>query len=162
MMILKRLFHIVQYFSRMNFSFKCILVLAFFLAAITSAHAQQKSTAPKHKLNRAPEIKTLLLDGKAAGSRIVLNPQEKYMIKMSITDPEGDALTYRWELRPQAAEKTDTEQPKAIPDSVSPISKISAMLQVPVEPGMYTLSLEVGDGHGNRCIGSIPFKVLPN
>lgn len=129
------------------------------LAPIASESiAQKKKTIPVQKTNGQPEIKSLTLDGKTAGSQIKVNPQEKYVVVFQLSDPEGDALNSRWELLAEEQEA----KPQPIPDSVSPISKERIMLNVPISPGNYRLWLYVNDGNGNTVKNSIPFTVLPN
>ncbi len=137
-----------------------IFVIIFFLITATAACKAQKPGSGKK--NAPPEIKSLSLDGKAAGSRIRLNPQEKYMISMLATDPDSDPLTMRWELFPELQAGTSTEQTKPIADSVSPVSKVSAMLHVPMTEGVYRLWLYVDDSKGHTVKSSIVFTVLPN
>ena len=142
----------MKYIYKLFFVTVCLT----FIAGISNAQSRAG------KKNTAPEIKSLLLDGKAEGSRIRLNPQEKYMIKVLATDPDADLLTMRWELFAEDQSETGDEKPNPIADSVSPISKSSAMLHVPVAEGLYKLWLHVDDGKGHATKSSITFTVLPN
>ncbi|RZK76355.1 MAG: hypothetical protein EOO92_14730, partial [Pedobacter sp.] len=58
----------------------------------------------KYPQNRAPSIASLTIDGKNAGKSIYLNPEEKYLVKLSASDPDNDKLTVRWELMPEATD----------------------------------------------------------
>lgn len=113
--------------------------------------------------NRAPSINSLKIDGKSARSSIHLNPQEKYLIALSVSDPDNDKLTVRWELLPEATDLGqggDKEsRPVAIPDMVMANSLTSAMLTVPTNLGAYRLFVYVSDGHNHVATANIPFFV---
>ena len=113
--------------------------------------------------NRAPSISSLKIDGKSARSSIHLNPQEKYLIALSVSDPDNDKLTVRWELLPEATDLGqggDKEsRPVAIPDMVMASSLTSAMLTVPTNLGAYRLFVYVSDGHNHVATANIPFFV---
>ncbi|WP_285059750.1 glycoside hydrolase family 2 TIM barrel-domain containing protein [Pedobacter ginsengisoli] len=113
--------------------------------------------------NRAPNISSLKIDGKSARSSIHLNPQEKYLIALSASDPDNDKLTVRWELLPEATDLGqggDREsRPVAIPDMVTSTSLTNAMLTVPTKLGAYRLFVYVSDGHNHVATANIPFFV---
>lgn len=150
--------HIVQYFSRMKAFLQYLILLLFLVAALPAMSQTKKPVGSK---NTAPEIRSLTLDGKAAGSRIKLNPQEKYIVNFGLFDLEGDKLTLRWELFPVMAAES-TSKPLAIADSISPVAQERVMLHVPMEEGEYILWLYVSDGKGNTTKSNIKFTVLPN
>lgn len=114
--------------------------------------------------NRAPAITSFSIDGKKAGSSIELNPQEKYLISITASDPDKDKLTARWELLPEATDLGqggDREsRPVAIPDAVTATSLSNAMLNVPSKSGAYRLFVYVSDGHNHVATANIPFFVL--
>jgi hypothetical protein len=113
--------------------------------------------------NRAPSISSLKIDGKSARNSIHLNPQEKYLIALSVSDPDNDKLTVRWELLPEATDLGqggDKERrPVAIPDMVMASSLTSAMLTVPTNLGAYRIFVYVSDGHNHVATANIPFFV---
>jgi len=152
--------HIVQYFSLMKGFFRYLL-FAFLLAMASPLLAQKKNSLPASKKNTAPEIKSFTLDGKSAGSRIKLNPQEKYMLSFVLFDAEGDKIDMGWELFSVTALERD-KKAEAIANAISPVSRERAMLHVPIEEGEYILWLYVNDGKGNTNKSSIKFTVLPN
>jgi hypothetical protein len=114
--------------------------------------------------NRAPSINSLSIDGKKAGSSIYLNPQEKYLIAITVSDPDKDKLTARWELLPEATDLGQggdhESRPVAIPDAVTTNSLTNAMLNVPAKSGAYRLFVYVSDGHNHVATANIPFFVL--
>jgi len=131
-----------------------LLLTALLLTVGTSSYSQTK--------NGAPQINSLMIDGKKSPSIVPLNPGEKYLIKVSITDPEGDQLTAKWELYAkselfEAVEKK--RQPIAIPDMVTG-SLENVMLDVPMKPGTYRLVLTVRDKYKNSSNSAIELRVL--
>jgi hypothetical protein len=115
--------------------------------------------------NRAPHIASLTLNGKAATDGIyLLSPIHSYPVKVVVTDPDKDPITYRWELLP---ESTDLKQggdresrPLALPGGL-PVTgtKGQTSLTTPTKPGAYRLFVYAHDGHGNVATGNIPFYV---
>ena len=57
--------------------------------------------------NRAPHLTDFLLDGKKPTDNIYVRPGAAYPVRATVTDPDRDPLTYRWELLP---ETTDLSQ----------------------------------------------------
>ena len=112
--------------------------------------------------NKAPKIESLAIDGKKAPSRVPLNPGEKYLIKVSATDPENDPIKARWELFAQselAEAIAKKRKPIAIPDMVTG-NLHNVLLDVPVKQGNYRLFLHVVDSHKNQTTATIDLLVL--
>ncbi len=113
--------------------------------------------------NRAPVVKAVRLDGRRAGRDIVLVPGETYSILARVRDPEGDALRYRWSLKPEsAAEQVGGDRENAIADMGGLIDKPEAnraRLTAPDEPGAYRLFVYAYDGSGGAAHGNVPFFV---
>lgn len=113
--------------------------------------------------NRAPHITSLSIDGKRARNSVHLNPEEKYRVSISVSDPDNDQLTARWELLPEATDLGqggDREsRPVAIPNMVAATSLTNAMLTVPTKLGAYRLFVYVSDGHNHVATANIPFQV---
>ena len=113
--------------------------------------------------NRAPSISSFRIDGKSARSSVHLNPQEKYMVSLSVSDPDNDKLTVRWELLPEATDLGqggDRERrPEALPNMVSTTSLNNAMLTVPTKLGAYRLFVYISDGNNHVATANIPFLV---
>ncbi|MGY4384710.1 hypothetical protein ACVWYN_001744 [Pedobacter sp. UYP24] len=113
--------------------------------------------------NRAPNISSLTIDGKKAKNSIYLNPEEKYLVAISVSDPDNDKLTVRWELLPETTDLSqggDREsRPVAIPNMVNATSLTNALLNVPTKLGPYRLFVYVSDGHNHVATANIPFLV---
>jgi len=113
--------------------------------------------------NRAPHIASFTLGGKTATEAVTLQPSQAVPVQTAITDPEGDKLTYRYELLP---ESTDLKQggdretrPAALPGALPAGATGQTTLTVPAQPGAYRLFVYGEDGHGNVATGNIPFLV---
>ena len=113
--------------------------------------------------NRAPHIAALTLGGKTATEGITLLAGQPASAQASVADPEGDLLSYHWELLP---ESTDLKQggdrenrPAPVAGSVPAGGKAVTLFAVPKQPGAYRLFVYAHDGHGNVATGNIPFLV---
>ncbi|RYY17322.1 MAG: hypothetical protein EOO36_09895, partial [Cytophagaceae bacterium] len=113
--------------------------------------------------NRAPHIAALTLTDKTATDGITLLPGQPTSAQATVTDPEGDPLTYQWELLP---ESTDLRQggdresrPTAVPGNVAANETGVALFGAPRQPGAYRLFVYAHDGHGNVATGNVPFLV---
>jgi hypothetical protein len=113
--------------------------------------------------NRTPKVTSLRLDGKKAESNITLNAGAEYTTETATSDPEGDELTYRWEvMRESAATQTGGDKesiPETLDEAIVATSGTSATVRAPSEPGAYRLFVYVYDGHGSAGHANIPFRV---
>jgi hypothetical protein len=113
--------------------------------------------------NRAPQLRNFYLNGKVASQNILLNTSQAIKASVEATDPNGDALTYRWEILPevpleQQSDGGDFEpRPKTIFSAKTIDNNIS--LEAPDKPGEYRLFVYVFDGNGNAATANIPFFV---
>ena len=77
------------------------------------------------------------------------------------TDPENDPLTYRWEIRQAARQRSDFE------DAPSPVigglidTDTSAVVQfrLPQQPGAYRLFVYVYDTHRHVSTANLAFRI---
>ena len=104
-----------------------------------------------------------LLDGKTAYDGIYLQASTTYPAVVLADDPDGDTLTYRWEVKPESTdlkEGGDRETiPPSLPGLVVPADQTEVTLTAPDKPGAYRLFIEVFDGHGHAAHANIPFFV---
>lgn len=113
--------------------------------------------------NRSPRLVGVWLDGKTAQQNVTLIPGKTYRAKVAASDPEGDKLTYRWEVMEESRETKVGGDAESKPASVrgvivNPIqSEIS--LSAPAKPGAYRLFAYVHDGKGHAAHANIPFLV---
>ncbi|MCC3153227.1 glycoside hydrolase family 2 TIM barrel-domain containing protein [Hymenobacter sp. BT770] len=113
--------------------------------------------------NRAPHIASLRLNGKQARDTVYVQASQPYPAEAEVTDPDKDALTYRWELLPESTDLKNggdrESRPAAIPGLLSAESKGHALLKAPSQAGAYRLFLFASDGKGNVATGNVPFYV---
>ena len=115
--------------------------------------------------NRSPRLDGTWLDGRTATQNIRLKPGQRYPVKTQASDPDGDSLTYRWEVM---EESTDLKSggdfettPKTLAGLVDPPARAEASLKAPERPGAYRLFLYVLDGRGHAAHVNVPFHVDP-
>ena len=123
-------------------------------------HAIWKGSWPE---NRSPRLVSAKLDGKTAYDGIYLQAGKTYPIAVKSDDPDGDPLTYRWDVK---SESTDLKQggdfettPPSIAGLVESPHQPEARLTAPAAPGPYRLFIEVFDGHDHAAHANIPFYV---
>lgn len=113
--------------------------------------------------NRSPKMEGLFLDARVAHEDIVLEPARRYTARAIAADPDGDPLTYRWELRRESDATQvggDKEAvPEAIPGAVAGIEDGGATVSAPEQAGAYRLFVYVYDGKGHAGHANIPFRV---
>ena len=114
--------------------------------------------------NRAPAIDSFLLDGKDARQSVTLSAGQSYAALLDASDPDGDALTFRWEIKPES------EATQAGGDYEEPIASLEGLLSnersatpsvLAPAPGKYRLFAYAFDGNGHAAHANIPFLVEP-
>jgi hypothetical protein len=112
--------------------------------------------------NRAPQVRAITLDGEVASSSVTLNSGQQVEAMVDVVDPDGDDLTYRWELKPESdatAVGGDHENTLVnIEHSIERADAATTMLTAPA-PGAYRLFVYAFDGHGHAAHANIPFLV---
>jgi hypothetical protein len=113
--------------------------------------------------NRAPHLAALRLNGKQSRDTVYVQANQPYPAVADVTDPDKDALTYRWELLPESTDLKNggdrESRPAAIPGLISSQNAGKMQLKAPAQPGAYRLFIYTTDGHGNVAVGNIPFYV---
>jgi hypothetical protein len=113
--------------------------------------------------NRSPRIEGLWLDGKTATQNVRLRPGQSCRAKVASADPDGDALTFRWEIMAESTSKNvggDREsKPATLPGLIGDASRGEISLQAPGKPGAYRLFAYVFDGKGHAAHANLPFLV---
>ena len=116
----------------------------------------------QYPANRAPHIAALTLTGKTATEAVLLKPGQPTDAQAAVADPEGDQLTYQWELLPESTDLKQGGDRENRPQAVGNISANNtgvALFAAPQTPGAYRLFVYAHDGHGNVATGNIPFLV---
>lgn len=113
--------------------------------------------------NRAPRLEGMTLDGRIATDMIRVQAGAPIPVEAQATDPDGDDLTFTWDLKPESTdlgEGGDFETtPESIPGLIEGQGQPQATLTAPSEPGAYRLFVYVFDGNDNAAHANIPFFV---
>jgi hypothetical protein len=112
--------------------------------------------------NRAPILKAAEVP---CDNRRV-KPGQKVSVRVIYEDPEGDVLTYDWEVLPESTERRvggdEEKRPDAVAGAVrSTDTSGEAVLLVPKKQGPYRLFVTVKDGKGSAAVDNWPFFVSP-
>jgi hypothetical protein len=115
--------------------------------------------------NRAPAITAYTADGDDRYASVTVEPRARVTFEATVTDPEGEALRYEWELLPESTDIRAGGDAEARPDAV-PLSVIrreggTLVLRAPRVEGPYRLFVYAYDGHGNVATANFPFHVGP-
>ena len=112
--------------------------------------------------NRTPRLNDFMLEGKKAPDNIKLKAGQTYEAMADVTDPEGDALTYVWEIMRESntnATGGDAEEvPEAIEGLITTEPGAEVSFKAPAA-GAYRLFISVKDGNGHTAHANIPFFV---
>jgi len=115
----------------------------------------------KYPDNKAPHIFAFSLDGKKAQASVQLKSGASYEAIVDAADPDNDALSYHYELLPEATnvgEGGDHEdRPATVPLKLENVKKVR--IKAPVQKGAYRLFVYVKDGKNNVATANIPFYV---
>ncbi|WP_317196752.1 glycoside hydrolase family 2 TIM barrel-domain containing protein [Hymenobacter piscis] len=113
--------------------------------------------------NRAPHLADFRLNNQPATAGIYLQPGKTYPAVVTVTDPDQDPLTYRWELLPESTDLKsggDREsRPVAVPGRIPARAGAQTTLKAPAKEGAYRLFIYTYDGHDNVAVANIPFFV---
>ena len=63
--------------------------------------------------NRAPTLHSLRLDGRTADSHVTLVERRRYTAVASVADPDGDAVAYQWNIKPESTSTAVGGDPEA-------------------------------------------------
>jgi hypothetical protein len=108
--------------------------------------------------NRAPSIEKL-----RGVPRSVVAAGQSFEASAAAADPDGDPLTWRWAVLPEA-KKTHLPHkrlpmPEAVEGAVADAADDRVMVTAPQQPGIYRLHAWVADGKGNAATANMPFEV---
>lgn len=113
--------------------------------------------------NRAPHLEAFSIEGKKAQDNIYLQPNTTYTSLTLVSDPDQDALDYRWELLPESTDLKDggdrESRPAAIKSFVLTAEAGKLSFSTPDKEGAYRLFVYVSDGNNNVATANIPFYV---
>ncbi len=111
--------------------------------------------------NRAPHIKTMLLNAKTSHQDVMVNAGGGYEAEVVVSDVDGDDLAYRWVImRESTATQTGGDRevvPVSLDGLVENTNHHSVKVTAPAEPGAYRLFVYVYDNQGHAAHANIPF-----
>ena len=130
--------------------------------ATETVDAMQYAWTGEWPANRTPRVAAMLLDGKGARESVIVQAGEAYEAAIDAVDPDGDALRYRWELKPESAATSAGGDFEADIDNIegflADTAAAKTVLTAP-PPGKYRLFAYADDGHDNVAHANIPFLV---
>ncbi|MDD2237894.1 MAG: hypothetical protein PHG65_11880, partial [Kiritimatiellae bacterium] len=109
--------------------------------------------------NRCPEITWI----GSPLNRAKVAMGKSYTRDVDVKDPDGDPLTYQWELMSEikktAPDSTIVTELKPVPGRLKKEKSEQAFLTTPSKPGAYRIFVYVYDGQGNASGANMPFFV---
>jgi len=115
--------------------------------------------------NRAPAIQSLGIQGAADPRAVYLHSSQDCRAEVSAVDPDGDALSLAWDIRPEVVIPPGSYA-GGLEKRVEPISGLISNptadtidFTTPENPGAYRLFVTITDGQDHIAYGKIPFFV---
>jgi hypothetical protein len=114
--------------------------------------------------NRAPMIGSQEIYTEQHDGRHRYQPAEKVTFKVQTSDPDGDAVTVRWDLRKDVADNPATggdreNRTPPIEEAVVSSESNAAVIKMPTEPGHYRVFTYVFDPSGKAATANLPIIV---
>jgi len=113
--------------------------------------------------NPAPHIYSFPVDNKTAVDNITLKPGTTYPVLATAIDPNGDKLSYRFELLEEATKVGEggdrEERPVTVENAIKDKNNGKAVLTSPLTEGAYRLFVYISDGHNKIATANVPFYV---
>ncbi|GAB3807209.1 hypothetical protein GCM10028819_43640 [Spirosoma humi] len=114
--------------------------------------------------NQAPVIQSLRVDKQVISHGSFAPTPNPHQADIQVIDPDGDSLTYYWEIRPRF-------DPKIFKVATPPSSNMQHLLaganssrvlfRLPQKPGAYRLFIHVYDTHKHVATANFSFEVKP-
>ena len=113
--------------------------------------------------NRAPQLDSMKIDNKNGVENIYLKPGAACAVKVFASDPNGDELTYKWELLKEVVERSQggafEKEPGAVDFEILSDSRGELRFVSPKEKGEYRLFSTIFDGKGKVGTANVSFYV---
>jgi hypothetical protein len=111
--------------------------------------------------NRAPELKAVTSDARQAE----VAPGARITAQLDATDPDGDPIVVRWEIRSESSDRHEggdrENEPPAHPECFLEARGLNATFQAPARAGAYRIFAYLYDGKGGAATANVPFAVKP-
>ncbi|WP_229368500.1 glycoside hydrolase family 2 TIM barrel-domain containing protein [Fibrisoma limi] len=115
----------------------------------------------KQPPNQAPTMQRLLVDGRPILYQSYSSASGLHRAQVLTTDPEGDSLTYHWEIKRRAKNSADyvgTPLP-ALEGLITSSTGPSITFRLPTKPGSYRLFAHAYDTHRHVATANFVFEV---
>jgi hypothetical protein len=112
--------------------------------------------------NRSPRIDAMTLGSNSSDQDVTLNAGSSYLAEVIAQDPDGDPLSYRWEVMRESGAQQEGGDSEEIPEVLRGLIEGaggSVNVMAPAEAGAYRLFVYVHDGQGHAGHANIPFLV---
>ena len=111
--------------------------------------------------NRAPEVHAFTTEARESE----LPPGARFTARLGATDPEGDPLVVRWEVRSESIDRREggdrETEPRAHPECFVEAKGLDATFRAPTRAGAYRIFAYLYDGKGGAACANVPFAVRP-
>jgi len=115
--------------------------------------------------NRAPKVESLWIDGQAASANVYLKLGSPHTATLKVEDPDGDRLTFKWEIMPEVARGgyagMGEKRSKPMPELIQQVGGRQITFTAPEQEGAYRVFVFALDEQGNAATANIPFCVRP-
>lgn len=117
----------------------------------------------KYPENRAPRVDSLLLDNRKATDSIYLKPNTKYSARIFASDPNGDPLSYKWEIAEEVVKRSlggeKEQKPPRVKVEIIKDEYGEFVFVTPKKEGEYRILSYVHDDKNKAGNANIPFYV---
>ncbi|MGB9746474.1 MAG: glycoside hydrolase family 2 TIM barrel-domain containing protein [Bacteroidales bacterium] len=116
------------------------------------------------KSNQAPVTDSMRIGNKNRFDPTVIEAGSITNARIYASDPDGDKLRFKWEIRPEAVYASYAGQGEKVPEPIAGLIKAEAeeiFFQAPYKPGPYRLFCYVYDDMGHFSTANLPFLVAP-
>jgi hypothetical protein len=133
--------------------------------ATESVDVMQRLWSGEWPANRAPAVLALEIAGFTDKRRLHLDPGNTYEAKLACYDCDYDALTFKWDIRPEVEIPENSyagsmEKPAVVIwEQTREVGGTYIRFSAPQETGPYRLFVEVYDGQGHVGYANTPFYV---
>lgn len=115
--------------------------------------------------NRAPGLDYFTLNGQKATDNVFLAPGKTYSAKVTVTEPDGDSVNYRWEILAEVPENQQSEggdyekKPITVFNQEYGMEGDNLEFVAPSEEGAYRIFIYASDRGNKTATANIPFYV---
>jgi hypothetical protein len=130
---------------------------------VASVDIMSRMWTGKNPANRAPAVKDFEANGKTASQSLSVKPDESFTAELQAQDPDGDSLTYIWEVLPEATQLGSggsfEPRPSPVDNAVKSDGQTGKATITVGQPGNYRIFAYALDGKGKAGTANIPFQV---